>query len=587
MMPAAARGWTALALAAAAVALAAHVLLLWGATTPVFPYDEVTLLQMSRLLAGQDHSLVIGAGYFPGWALVIAPLWWFTSTPTTLYMASLVVGLVVSAATVLPLAALVRRVGLARSQAYAVACVVLAMPAVAVQAAFSLSERLLLLAVVCLALAVQRLHERPTPARATMLALAATATYLVHLRALALVAVTLVWLVLLLRRDRRSAATGLAVLVVAGLAVHGLGVALNLAVMDAVPTQGTGLLAALSDPAPLLMLRVLASQLWAQLVGTFGLVAVGAVAVAQAAWGAARRRRPDPALWLAGAIVASVLVSVLSWADPAVLYAEDWRRLDGWIYGRYLDPVATLVVALALALLIRRVPGRVHAWAAAAGALIVTATLLAAAPYASTWGYVTVAHVPGLAPWLGLLPAERFDEGLHLLPTLGNANRMWLWASLATAAAFALVLALRRRPLAAVALAGLLATAASVASDPATDRFHASEGRVPAPVAETRAVLAEHPETRVAYVTGCAPSAGRGPVSRNYFGWWLVPAVMEGVADGSPDLARYDLYVACEGWPGASSLDATPVPGSLAYGSELWVRPGPVADGLRVPDPSR
>ena len=92
------RAWQAAALIAPVVALAMNGYIALGAVTPSFPFDEVTLLQYAKYFAqgGGEITPVEGAGYFPGWSILIAPLWWVTSSPSTFYAAAIWIGVAVA-----------------------------------------------------------------------------------------------------------------------------------------------------------------------------------------------------------------------------------------------------------------------------------------------------------------------------------------------------------------------------------------------------------------------------------------------------------------------------------------------------------
>lgn len=572
--------WTLLAWAAGAAALGVQIYLLWGADHPSFPFDEVTMLQMARIIAGEDAPLIRGAGYFPGWSVVIAPLWWFLADPQQIYVASLWVGLALSMATALPLAAVAGRMGLSKAQAYFAAFVVVALPAHAVQSDFVLSERLLFLVVACAALAVWRLHERPTAARAIVLGAVVAAAYFTHLRAITVVGATGVWLVLFAWRRWRIALIGIAALVASTAIAHVLGNAIAEAALGGPLGQQDGLIAALKESTPVLILKIGFAQAWHQIVGSFGVAAIGLVGAIMATWRQLRRWDAGPAMWVIGSVAATTIVSVISWSGTSALFTDGWRRLDAWIYARYLDPVVGIVVLLGIALLITGARRIVAWWSLGVTAGVSAIVLVFVAPIAATWGYVTPAHIAGVMPWYGLLPDERFEDGTALLPTFTNDNRFWLWASVCSLAIPVLMVLGRRTELAAALMLAVAATSGSIASDAATDDFHALEGVAPMGVATLQdAILAQGDVTAI-YDWSCARDGHTNAVGENYYGWWLVPAVTERAETATMDTVDVDVVVGCVDWERAEELDALEFPDAQGYQSAVWILPGALQDTL-------
>lgn len=362
--PASSRVWVVLAVVAGIACLLTQALLVWGSSHATFPFDEVTLLQMSRYLMGEEVPQLRGAGYYPLWAVVMAPLWWLTDDPVVFYRLSLALGAIVAMITAWPLSALAMRLGTSRAQAWFAAFTVLALPAHAVQSAFSLSEQLIVLALALLALAVWRLYERPSALAAITVALLAAATYAAHLRMIVVVLATAVWLLLFIRRRWQVALIGLAALAAFYFVADATGIALNVAVRGSASSQSDAFLDNLETTGPFLVVKIALAQAWTQIVGSFGVAALGAVAVVAGTWRSIRALQPTPVIWLFGVLSSTTVISVISWIGEYNLFFNPWRRLDAWIYGRYLDPVATLVVLIGLALILCHVRRRLAAWAA-------------------------------------------------------------------------------------------------------------------------------------------------------------------------------------------------------------------------------
>ena len=57
-----------------------------SAEAPRTPWDEVHPLQTARFLSGQVDVLPLsGSGYYPGWSILLAPVWWFTDDAELVY----------------------------------------------------------------------------------------------------------------------------------------------------------------------------------------------------------------------------------------------------------------------------------------------------------------------------------------------------------------------------------------------------------------------------------------------------------------------------------------------------------------------
>jgi len=568
------RGWRLLAVVSVAAAFAANVYVAWSARWPSFPYDEVATLQMSRMLAGLDPSYAVGsAGYFPGWSLVIAPLWWLRDDPIAVYRLAIAVGVMIAVATIWPLSAVLRRWRLSGAQAVTAAAIVMALPARALQSDNVLSESLLFLLIVLLVLAATRLWERPTVLRAAVLALAAFAVFFTHLRMLPVLVALVIWLVLFLRRDWRIALVALPLVVAAAYAADELGRWLNELLLGAPPTQGERFWDVLETMRPSLPARTGLGQSWSQLLSSFGVAAFGVVAVVTAVWRDLRRGRFGPAVLVFGAAAALFAGSVLSWATDAWLYLNEWVRLDVWLYGRYVDPVAGLVIASGLALLLRRATTAHFAWAFGIILAVALPVLFWVAPQAPTFGYVTPAHLPGVMPWAPLLPNEswEFPDGPWIVPTLTNENRFWLIATLTVLAVMLAMFLLRRRPRLIASLLLVTAVVATMIANHGSDEFQRSNGAPPAAMLDAIDALdAEIDDFGVALIGDC-PAPGRDVYGfRNYFFYYSLPRLVhyEQTAMASEG---FDVVVSCSDWQEGRSAGAIEASGTR-YGTEaLWL----------------
>lgn len=569
------RSWHVAAAVAVVVATWAHV---WVGTSamrrgvPTFSYDEICTLMISRAVAGLPAPDVAGYGYFPGSAVLVAPVWWLTGNPDTVLRVAIALGVVIALATIWPLARLATRFGLTTPQAVAAAAVVMALPARALQADLALAEKPLFLLLALAVLAAARLAERPSYARAVVLAVLLAAAYFTHARALTLVAAAVVWLALLAVRRPGVALVGGLVLGALTWGAGRLAHHLNGLVDPNGFSQSANFVDNLRETSPGMVGRALLGQSWEQLVSTYSLAAVGIVVLVGLVRSELRRREPGAAALVALGAAALFSGSVLVWAAEDQLFATSWRRLDAWIYGRYADPVFALIALLGLVAIVRGLSGRVLRTAWCLALAVAVPTVLWLAPQAPTWAFITPAHIPGAMAWSWALPEREFPEGL--VPTFTNDNRFWLVATLTALVPLTVLIAARRRPLWVGAVVLVLAVPGVVAADRASGRYQEELGIRPALTTTLRDIVAEHPGTTIAYIEQCPQDLHRPGGRRNRFAWLLLPTVV------SRDPGA-DIVIACPGAPAAATPGAVPLPES-AYGELLaWVRPGPLQDALR------
>ncbi|RLV56596.1 hypothetical protein D9V41_05865 [Aeromicrobium phragmitis] len=572
--------WTFSAILAVIAAVGTHITVAWSARSPSFPFDEITYLQMARLIAGDPPAgPVDSGGYYPGWSVVIAPVWWVTQDPLAVYRVAIAIAVVLAVATIWPLSALVRRCGLTRPQAVTVAAVVMCLPSRALQSDYVLSESLLMLVVAASVLAGMRLWERPSVGRALLLSALVALAYLTHARVLPFVLAVGIWLLFFFRRSWLPALCGLLALVGLSWGVAKLATALNDRLVEGAFTQTEGFRQNLETTTAGLLAVAGSGQVWYQLVASFGVVAVGAVAISVGMARELRYGMVGPAGLVLGVVLAMVLLSVLAWSGEANLYLNEWRRLDAWLYGRYADPFTALVVAIGLAVIVRGASWKLLVSGAVGAAAVLAVVLFKVAALAPTWGYITPAHIPGVMPWWWLLPDEPFAPGL--LPWFTNENRFWVIASLSVVVGLVLAMVLRRRPLAFVAIFAVAAVTASVAANEASGSFQASEGGRPGMVQTLRNVerVAGAPVDEVDFDRECRVPGNLSPQAQNLLGFWLSPRDFEVVWPSKEDFTA-DLVVSCQEWPDARSLGARAVRGGRDYGSQLWVLPGELQDRL-------
>jgi hypothetical protein len=578
------RAWSVAAAVTVLLAAATH---LWVAASaleagfPTFSYDEIDTLMVRRAALGVASPQISGAGYFPFSSIIVSPIWWVTSDPFVFYRVAIAVGVVIALATLWPLARIATRIGLTPPQAITVAGVVMVLPARSLQADYALAEKPLFLLLTLSVLAAIRLRERPSVGRAALFGVLVALTYFTHARMLVLVLAAAGWLLLFALTHRRAAIAGLVTLLPLSWAAGNLAKHINALVSPTPFEQGAHVLDNLSLGNSGMLLRAGLGQAWEQLVSGFGLVLVGLVVAAVLAGRELRTRSVGPASLILLTAVGLYAGSVLVWSDSDQLYATTWRRLDAWIYGRYVDPAGGLLVLIALGAIVRGLGRRTVAATWCAATVLAVPTLLWLAPQAPTGAFITPAHIPGAMAWSWALPTAlpHHDPVPGTLPTFTNDNRFWLIATLtALLPLLLLAVARSRRAVAAGGVIGLvlaLGAAGTYDADQASGRYQADHQVISPLAAQLRSILAAHPATTVGYDERCPKPVWQAGGRRNRFMWQLLPTVVTRSTTG------VDIAIVCarasERVPaGSVSLD---VP---AFGTMYaWVAPGPLQDELR------
>ena len=568
------RFWRIAAVISVSLLLTLNIIVSRTAVAPRTPWDEIGPLQMARVLAGHGPvAQMSGAGYFPGWGILLAPIWWFTQDPATVY--SIAIGVVVALAmvTVLPLAQLGRLLGLPTAQAVTAAALTLSIPARTVNADYVLSENLLALLVACSALTALQLWKRPHAWRLVLFILVITAAYLTHTRALSLVLAAGVWLLLFALRDWRITAGGIALLAggywLVKLLVQEITVPLLLSGFG----QGDLLVDKLKNLSPGPFLRVTFTQAWGQFAGSFGVIALGVVVLGVLTWREVRSLRVGPHGFVAGMLFIAFVVSVVAWSNEG-----PQERFDAQVYTRYIDPFAVLPMFLGVAAILR-VPARWIPITSAALIILDTAVVcLRVAPWANTWGTMHgPANSAAILAWAPLRPAEEFAH--PLIPAPGNENALWFWASLCLVAGALVVVALRTRPrvmavlmLVSFAVLSLYANPSQQRDfpEPFEDALESAEAVSGQPVGTLSVDVDQE----------CAGPALTPAQVLNWSGYWLAPRDVETIDPRRGESYDSEVVIACSDWPRGQDLGAVPISGSGYYTYKVWVLPGELQDEL-------
>lgn len=586
--------WGVLAAVTVLAAGAMHVMFALTAKTPAFPFDELTLLQYAKYLSGTGISaLVGGAGYFPGLSFVLAPIWWATSDPATFYHLAIWIGVAMALATIWPLSLLVKRFGLSTPQSIAVAGLVMCMPSRAVQSAYTMSEKLLFLVLACAAVAACRVWEKTTFPRAAVLALLVGLAVLTHVRAMTLLFVTVVWLLLLMRRNWRVATAGATATTVLGAAAYEYSMWLNQHLLDQRFNQGTGLLGNLRS-GPAIIARAFFGQAWYQIVSSLGIVIIGIIALISFLIRQWRERHGfGSAAWLLGAFVAASMLSILDLSSEDAMFMSGRGRLDMSIYGRYNDPFSALVIAVGLAAIITGFCRRKLLLCAAIGLAIMIPTVYWVAPNAYTWGMVTPAHIPGILPWGSTLPfaqsldpswmpttSQSYSTWSWMVPTLTNQNRFWLIASLSVVAFWITLFVARRHVKTLIALLTAASCIGGALSLPMVVTYQLKDGGKPAVVTAIETIEAKYGETTVYFDHQCTPNPGNSGWAQNEFAFWLGVRDFH-ITNSYADLGN-GLMISCAGEGIMPSWNAVQVGNASSIGYQLWVLPGALQTTLRL-----
>lgn len=381
-----ARGW---AIAAVCLCALAYVWVAWGSFAPVIPLDEIVMLGESRSLAGESPAWSLaGSGFMPGLAILLTPVWWFTADAATVYVVGLWLTVAISLVAIWPLSSLARWAGLGPNGAVIAASLVLVAPARLLLSNVMLSESLLLLTLSTALVAGLRFAQRPSVLGAALLGLASAAAFVAHGRGIVVAIAVVAWSGIYWRRLRWHGAIASLVAALASVVAFAIyrGATAGLLIGDSRTSNAvTNVLDRDLGDA----IVVLIGQLWYAVFAWPAVVIVGSMLVV-------RRLRIQPFAALLGLIVLGSLV--LSVAQ--VTHPDGVGPLDTWFYGRYMDPVWTILAALGVsaALRMRSWP----MWLAVVGcsAIVAGLMLFVAVPHIPVGVSWRDTHILGIAPWL-------------------------------------------------------------------------------------------------------------------------------------------------------------------------------------------
>lgn len=334
----------------------AHVAVrLWLARSRTFPAadpDETGYLVAARWLTGGPGADLSGNTFYQGgYALLLTPVYGLSHDPETVYRLAVLLNALVGAG-VFPLGYLVlRRFRTPTSAAAPLAFAAGSLPATTFFGAYVLADAVLPVVVLCWLLALDRFVRRGGAYAAAAAGVAVAYAYTVHSRGTVLLAVHVVTLAALAWRHgdlRRSAVVG----IVSAALGHTAGSVLNHQVRAALYPEGIRDLSGnVEDRVTTLDGQVwavsgAAGQIWALVVGTWGLAGIGLVVTV-----AVLVRRRATAETRVMAAVLLVATCGVAYASSAAL--PDEHRVGNFAYGRYLSCVAVVYTLLGLAALAR------------------------------------------------------------------------------------------------------------------------------------------------------------------------------------------------------------------------------------------
>ena len=381
-------------------------------TVPLSTPDEEAYLIAARVLAGGVPANFSYSTLYPaGYPLLIAPVYWFTHNPVTVYRAVLMINAAISAL-VLPLAYLAgRRLRLDRPAAYGVATVAALLPAALFYSEFAMTDAIYPVLVLGWLLAVHSWltasSSRGRYAAAVGSALLAGYSDAVHSRGLVIVVVYVVlgaviaWRRLAPRGTVAAAAAALAVPLWVSSVLDGT--LARAMYPSGSRSLGGEIIIRLKHPHDVLLIaEEAAGQMWRFVLDGWGVAGIGLVAAVAVI--ARRGTRADLKIMAAISLVVTLAIAVTA---PAALPPT---QSQAWASGRYLDGMVVAFFVVGAAVLLRADRRRILVYAAC----LVPPTLIA--------GIAVFAYAGGSVPTAGFGGAFAFAEPAVLTQNWTQAN---------------------------------------------------------------------------------------------------------------------------------------------------------------------
>ena len=330
----------------------------WFGRMQVMPLanpDETAYLIAARVLAGGPGADLSGSTLYPGgYPLLITPVYWFTSNPSTVYHAVLAINAAISAA-IMPLGYLAcRRLGLDRPAAYGAATVAALVPAGFFYSQYAMTDAVFPVITLAWLLATHSwltaASTRGRYAAAAGSALLAGYADMVHSRGLVILAgYAAVGAFILWRRP--AARASVAVAAVVALATVGAAWTLNRYLASAIYPEGarslSGQMATTlhSMQGTIHVFEMAAGQLWRLVLDSWGIAGIGLVAALVVV--VRRDIRTDLRI-MAGLAVA--VAAAIACTAPAALPSDQSQT---WASGRYLDGMIVTFFLVGAVVLLR------------------------------------------------------------------------------------------------------------------------------------------------------------------------------------------------------------------------------------------
>jgi hypothetical protein len=381
-------------------------------TVPLAIPDEPAYLIAARVLAGGVPANFSYSTLYPaGYPLLIAPVYWFTHNPVTVYRAALLINAPISAS-VMPLAYLLgRRLRLDRPAAYGVAAVAALLPAALFYSEFAMTDAIYPVLVLGWLLTVHSWltasSVRGRYAAAAGSALLAGYADAVHSRGVVIVAVYVVVGLLIAWRGWAPRGTVLAAAVALAVPLW-FGSVLDGKLARAMYPSGSRSLGGeivirLKNPHDaLLIAEEAAGQMWRFVLDGWGVAGIGLVAAV--VFLLRRGARTDLKIMAAISVVVTLAIAVTA---PAALPPDQSQT---WASGRYLDCMVVAFFVVGAAVLLRADRRQILLYAAC----LVPPTLLA--------GIAVFAYAGGSVPTAGFGGAFAFAEPAVLTQNWTQAN---------------------------------------------------------------------------------------------------------------------------------------------------------------------
>lgn len=541
---------TIIAVAAVMGTTALHAFAAWGAVSPVWAGDEIGVLANARVIAGIGPPLELQyLGYYPGWSVVLAPLWWIFHDPGQIYRVAVALSALCGVLLIIPLAAIARRLGVAAPLAVTIAAIVAASPARTVMSNYVITENFLTLMISVAVVVAIRFSKSRSAGWAAVLGANVAYVFFTHGRAITLVAVTGVWFLTMIRRRPRAAATGLISLVVLSSGALAIDRTISAQLYGAGSDREGTSLAALLKTTPASFAQGALGQAWYLSAAWAGLAILGAGTLAVWAAREVRQRRIGVSAW---AIAALVAAGILSAGFVSSAIAQGANRLDLFIYGRYMDPFVAPVVLLGLVMVTRKLSRRTGLLLVAAAVVINGFFLTLSVPNIPRGGWWAPINIPGVL--------------LRLWPTAGDTGPApWLATGLVAIVFGMCFLALRRWPaLSMLAVVAYFAIASVAADVRAVDRFNVGFNVEPELVATVQQLGSRH---SLSFDSDRADA-----VAQNLYQYWFADRRVD-VFDSIKEKPATELVIARTTWEKGAAEGALRV-ASAKRGDALWVMPG-------------